>query len=405
MKICRSCWLLLPALLFFGCGGNAAWPPVPLSGEDLASAHAGLRDHFTGIHDHEFEVPAELRGRIDAALSPLAEQLDPAPELSVLLVNNPDADAGCIAGGQIFLSLGLLAFTEHADELAGALALALTACGDASEDWRRRERSRLPEIDTRDPLMVFYRDLRLREQASLYNQLVRKGCGRGRNCQGQAREWLAGADVGADGLGRLLARIGDSWPDAAVLHRFGGAAAPGGTVVDGDFRALVAPFAEQRVMLGHLRDARWELLTGEVIEAYRANLRASIIESDSWLPLLMEARVDLVNVHPEYTLRKLGQLQDVYSDRASIQLYEGIARWQMGQVTQARELLEASLESRPTVSGHYYLGRLIAPFGERELAVKHLRVAIDAGAIHPYSEDAAARLTELEAGESPRSRR
>lgn len=400
MNICRSGWIGLAVLLCFGCDGSSV-PPMTLSAEDEAAARGWLRAHFTAIHDHEFEPPAELDAQVERALAALAAQLESVPGLSVLWLNNPDADAGCIAGGQLFLTIGLLAFVEHPDELAGALALALTACGEANDDWRRRASSELPELDRQDPLMIAYRDLRLNEQASLYRQLVRPGCGGGRDCHSQAHVWLTGAGIDPAGLDRLLARVGENWPDAAVIYRFDGyPESPGGTGADNDFLALVAPYKAMREILGHLRDARWELLTGDLREAYRANLRARRIDSESWLPLIMQARLDLENFHPEYTQRELRGLREVYTDGPSLDLYQGIARWQQHHVDEAVPYLEASIEARPTVSGHYHLGRIFALRNEREQAMMHFRIALQGGEIHPYGRDAATRLAALENGQS-----
>lgn len=400
MNICRSCWIGLAALLCLGCGGHTE-SPVTLSTEDEAAARGWLREHFTGIHDHEFELRDELNVHIDAALAALAARLEPVQELSVLRVNNPDADLGCIAGGQLFLTVGLLAFVEHPDELAGALALASTACDEANEDWVRRADGELPELDLYDPLMIVYRDLRLREQAPLYRQLVRRGCARGRDCQHQAHDWLAAAGIDPAGLDRLLARIGESWSDAAVIFRFDGyPESPGEIDTDEDFQALVAPYTAMREMLSRVRDARWVLLTGELIEAYRANLPAYADDGGSWLPRIMQARLDLVNVHPEYTRRELRKLEDVYTDVPNLDLYRGISRWQRNRIAEAAPHLEASVEARPTVSGHYYLGRIFELRNEPEQAVMHFRIAQQGGEIHPYSRDAANRLATLDNGVS-----
>lgn len=389
--------LLLPLLVLILTGCSGTWHPVPLDESDQLQAEQELYPRFLIVHDLDTPPGDELARDVDRILTALSPLMEGEPELDLVITNEPDADAGCLAGGKVFLSRGLVAWLQNADELLGAVALGATACGQASETWRQRTSTGFPEMDTQSWLFFRYRDYRLESIRDLYAQLVATGCGQRLDCYERAESLIREAGGEPAALHDLVRRIHEEWPVNALVDRFG--APPGngsGPPPDTAWRASLGEIAEQKPSMDKLRDVQGYLLEGQLLPAYSAILEARQTDFSEFIAGLVYMRLNLDNYHPEYGLRDLDRVLALRPDYPDGEYYRGVARIQQGLRGEAREHFEASLEVLPRVSTHYYLGILEERRGNIDLAVEHFRQVIPAGEHHPHWEHADGRLVELD---------
>lgn len=383
--------LLAAGCEFPGAGG------VALDEAEQAAAEASLYPRFLILQDLEAEVPETMDAEIGAVLAALAPVLPEAPDLEAVVTREPDADGGCLAGGRLFISRGLLSWVHDRDELAAALALAATACESASGRWREREAMKLPELDENHRLMQRYRDYRVQANAPLYAQAVATGCGEGRDCHGLAAEWLAAAGFADSGPPRLHRRIRQGWPDAAWLVRFPGAPAadpgPADGVADGEAYRLVNGWREGLEWLVQVRDS---IDSGELRAGYRALIQARRQLDAEWAVRMATVRLNLANLHPETSQRELRTLEAIWGEHPHGDYWWGMIWMQMRSTATGVQRLEASLEVLPRASAHYQLGRHMEFRNRPEQAVTHYRAVTQAGELHPDASSAAVRLAALE---------
>lgn len=390
-------------LLLAGCFGDTAWPPVALSESDRNAAESDLYPRFLVVHDMIAERPETLDQRLGQHAKALSALIPDTPQLHIEITNEADADAGCLAGGWIFLSRGLVSRIEHDDELAGIIALAATQCGRASRDWRRREELALPPLTPDNWLMQRYRDFRVEAGVPLYRTLVRAGCGTENDCHARAHEWLQGTAGSSAGLRRLLERIASQWPNAAVLERFGD---PDASTIEldtatptPDNQALateLSGFRELRTGFDHLREAWRQIIDGEVRAAYRANIAAFRETDQHWVTRLMQARLDLINMHPFYSERRIRELKAERPDYPYYGYWEAWIDLQSKRWSRGIEQAAESLEYLPRADLHFLLGRILEFRRRPDEARPHYRAAIAAGEIHPDADEARVRLQALE---------
>ncbi|MDT8409771.1 MAG: hypothetical protein RQ741_09260 [Wenzhouxiangellaceae bacterium] len=420
-------------LLLAACAPGPDQAEVALAPGDREAAQKWLYPAFEQSHGALIELDGTIEAGLLRVLDRLAltgddaEAAPPAHDYQLVWTANADADAGCLADGRIFISRGLLAWLESTDELAGVVAVAMQQCPAASQAWRKRDEARPAPLDLDDPLMLRYRDFRLPANAALYNQLV-LNC-RSPGCIEAATGRVRQAGFDAAHLARLAARLRQHRPASAWLARIGErqqgtAGSVDGPIVDhlideiadaaadatvdpignlpGDadadeFARLVEGFRSQREGLVELAAARQLLLDGDLLEAYRANIRARRVLGATPAVLMMQAELDLANYHPDYAQRILQGLEGDGVEILGEHYWWGWTHSQLKRQHQAIEALRQSIRSCPRVSAHYMLAELLVRAGEADEAVEHFRLVAEAGALHPFSASAASRLAQLEA--------
>lgn len=383
--------LLAAGCELLGAGG------VALDEGDQAAAEASLYPQFLILQDLEAELPDAMDAEIGEVLAGLQPVLPEAPDLQAVVTREPDADGGCLAGGRLFVSRGLLSWVQDRDELAAALALAATACEAASGRWRDRETLALPALDEENLLMQRYSDFRLEANAPVYVQAVATGCGAGRDCHGLAAEWLAAAGFAESGLARLHRRVRAGWPRAAWLARFPGTPAGDPDAVDGTggsepYRAV----NDWREGLEWLIGVRDSIQSGELRAGYRALIQARRQLDAEWSVRMATVRLNLANLHPETSQRELRTLEAIWGEHPHGDYWWGMIWMQMRSTATGVQRLEASLEVLPRASAHYRLGRIMEFRKEPERAAVHYRAVTQAGELHPDASSAAVRLAALE---------
>ncbi len=394
-------WALTAAACLILSGCSQQWPATELDDAGLQEAEERLYPAFGVIHDLEYEPEEALAGIRDEVLEALREARrsdEDDAALSLVVVHNPDADAGCLAGGRLFISHGLATRLENTDEFRSVMALAATACGQASEIWADREQIGLPEDEEQGWLVRRYADYRLDSRAALYRQLVARGCGDGLDCRSRAEEWLGSMGSPAEAMDAVFHRIESEWPDAAVLERFGPARSEQeGAGEDSSWQSAIEPLVEIQPFMDGLRTTQQRLVEGNVSEAHSRIIRARrAAEHPRWLSNLTYMRMNLANRHPEYAARDLQRILDEQPDYPMEAYYRGMAELQMGRRGAGRDLLAESLEVLPRVSSHYYLGLTLARLRDPEGAKEHFRRASTAGAFHPDHSDIIARLEAMD---------
>lgn len=377
-----------------GCQWFDRTPAIILDETDLRDARGQLYPQWLIAQDFQPVRPEALNAWIGERLTRLTATSEDIPELEFVITREADADAGCMAGGRLFISQGLLAWVEYPDELDALLALALAACSQASDYWRKRHRGDLLPLEHSQWLMNRYRDFRLKANSGFYNQLVAVGCGRGIHCDEQARQSLFRAGLEDSGLHRLRQRVLAQWPDAAWLSRFPGAepSPVGSGRQDPELDKLLDVFRARREGLGHAREIRRHWHAGELREAYRAQIRTRRRIDDDWLVMMNQIRLDLTNFHPDYAQRDMQRMSAQFGDHPEDQYWWGRIDTQLRRTPDALTRLNNSLDTLPRVSTHFYLARLLDIGQSPEQAVSHYRQIMVAGPIHPYHERAAARL-------------
>ncbi|MGB0513844.1 MAG: tetratricopeptide repeat protein, partial [Wenzhouxiangellaceae bacterium] len=314
----------------------------------------------------------------------------------VWVIDDPDIDVGCLPGGLVWLSEGLLALARDRGEVLGALVFASRLCPAASQLWREREHSRL--VDDRENHWLFqrYRDYRLPSNAPLYNLMVTAACDRG--CAAGLDQDMQAVDGDPDAWRRLLARVQALSPDAALLLRLNRDQVPlvepeGGASAPSDW---LQPFHQRRDALLELAQSRRKLWADSLHEAYRAGLRARRQLPDSLRLQLHQAELDLANRHSEYAQRILENLQRDGYEIPNAGYWWGWVHLNLRRREQAASQLEQSLEQLARVSAHYRMGEALFRLHRRDEARMHYNTVLQAGPLHPEHIRAQARLDSME---------
>lgn len=386
--------ITLAAVVLAGCqlGGDES---VSLDAEDQASAEQVLYPRFDLAHAAPRELGAELQQKLDEVLNQLVSGSETTTEAAFDLVvtAEPDADAGCMAGGRLFVSEGLLAWVQTADELAAALAVAMHQCPRASRLWRQRDGMSLVEFNPESELMNRYVDYRLNANASLFNQAVAAGCAQA-DCVGAVSGPLAAGGFAPQALSDLYARIQAAWPQAAWLERVAlEPQPPSGQSSDPIWVRLLKEYAAKRDGLAELAEIRRQISRGRLHPAYQASLRAMRALGRTYETEMMQAELDLHNLHPYYTERILQRVETQFGAIAHSEYYWGWTHAQLKRRDLARELLLRSIEILPKVSAHHFLAQEWMLMNDHELAIQHLNHVLEAGQHHPYAADAEMFLT------------
>lgn len=381
------CVTLICLFAITACSGGSD-KPVSLDADDQKNADERLYPQFDIAHAMPIQLAPELQQNVDQILTRV---IDPVNELSdqhaysLVVTAEPDADAGCLAGGRIFVSEGLLAWTRHPDELAAVLAVASEQCSMASQVWRQRAQIELAEFDPASLLMARYIDYRLNSNTALFNQLVTRGCGNA-DCINAASERLADAAISPEHLDRLAARIHRAWPKSVWLERIGieHIKASDSDQDDLSWQQLIEPHAMKLKGLGSLAEARRMISAGNLTEAYKATRDARRAFGKTLETELMQAEVDLHNRHGFYSERIFEKLESTYGNLPHRNFYWGWAYAQANRGAHGLNELNESLSTLPKVTTHYYIGMLYLRRRMTEDALESLEKVVEAGEGHPY---------------------
>ncbi|GEM_PF-4722237 len=387
-------WLLILLLAAFmaACQSDQA-QRIVLSEQDQAAAIDSLYPRFDLAHAAPIELQPELQQLMDGVLDNLAAQFLPdAAErpFTLVVTAEPDADAGCIAGGRLFVSKGLLSWIENADEMAGVLAIALHQCAAASQSWRQRDRQQLVAFEENSELMTRYIDYRLNANASLFNQAVLRGCGSA-DCSSVVQPLLEAAGYQPAALSTLAGQLQQAWPLAPWLERTGidgSIAANEENRIDPEWARLLIDHYNNRFGYERFAEVRRQISLGELILAYRASLDAMRELGRTYETSLLQAELDLHNLHPYYSERIFRRIEADHGEIIHGDYYWGWAHAQLKRRDQAIEMLNNSIEILPKVSAHHFLGQQYILENNLDLADQHLNHVLEAGPSHPYSADA-----------------
>ncbi|NKI36498.1 hypothetical protein HFP89_15110 [Wenzhouxiangella sp. XN79A] len=387
--------VLVTVLWLAGCGGRDDGR-IALGPDDQAAAEDELYPAFRAIQV-DVEPPGEaLDALFRAAFEPLQAGLPEGASPVLWTTGEADADAGCLAGGRIFVTQGLLAWIEHPDELTGALAAALGQCPAARRAWEARDRAELAPVDGEHALLARYRDYRLPENAALMAQLMLRGCG-GRDCFAAATERLEAAGRSADGLARLGQRLAAQRPDAAWLDRLGRRAfPPAAAAVGNGLAGVLDDVHAKREGLGQLAEVKRAMYAGELGDAYRRVLRARRALDNEFEAELVFAELSLLNYHPDSAERSIERLLATGRELPQADFLWGVQAAQSRRVELGRQRLEASLSTLPRVFAHFQLAILLHRSWETDAALPHYRIVAAAEPGHPSSAPAASYIAQIE---------
>ncbi len=386
---------LVLVLLLVACGPRDDGR-IGLAPEDQSAADGELYPTFKAIQVDVRPVAEPLAALFLEAWAPLASSLPEGTTVELWTTGEADADAGCLAGGRIFVTQGLLAWIEHPDELTGALAAALGQCPAARRAWEGRARAVLAPVEAEHPLLARYRDYRLAENAALMAQLLLRGCG-GRDCVAAAAERLQAAGRGADGLARLGHRLVEQRPEAAWLDRLGTSTFPPAEDATGaGLDGVLDSFHAKREGLGQLASVKRAMYAGDLGDAYRQVLRARRALNNEFEAELVFAELSLLNYHPDSAERSIERLQASGRRIPQADFLWGVQAAQSRQRDVGQRRLEASLETLPRIFAHFQLAILLHRAWENDAALPHYRIVAAAEPGHPSSAPAASYIDQIE---------
>lgn len=392
-------WILAAGLMV-GCGrgpGNLA----PLNAEERTRVEAELLPRFERMHGARIAVsPAAeqgLNGLLQQLLS--GSQKTRAPEaFQVWVTQVPDIDAGCLPGGTLWLTEGLVAELDNPVLLAAAMAWGLVQCPAADRAWRDREDLRLPPDRDGDPLAARYRDFRLNSNALLYTLLTAIGCPV-RRCELELRQRLNTAGFGEAAWDQLLTVLRADHPQAALVIRTQMFAATGASEAEASAPAWLAEFTPRRDGLVALAESRRRLDAGALLEAYRAGLRARSLLEDGPQVQMHQAELDLTNRHFEYGQRILERLERDGHEVPHADFWWGWVHVSLRRREQAVEHFERALDQLPRVSAHYRHAEALRRLARYDQAERNYRKVLEAGPLHPDYERARIRLQRMDDAE------
>jgi len=398
MRTARPSNLLLLVLvaLLMGCGGAADMSKVALGEGEQAEVRDWLLPRFELAVAPRRELADGVARGLDGARQKLNASAGDGVNYDVRVIDDPDIDAGCLPGGLVWLSEGLLAVARDRDEVIGALVFASRMCPAASRLWRQRDDARLVEDRENHWLYQRYRDYRLPANAPLYNLMVTASCSRA--CAHGLDEQILAAGVEPDAWRRLLVRIHELSPDAALLLRLDHDRIPLTTPEGGSGPAddWLASFHQRRDALLELADSRRHLWADSLLEAYRAGLRARRQLPDSLRLQLHQAELDLANRHPDYGQRILKALQKSGETIPHAGYWWGWVHLDLRRREEAEVSLKKSLDELPRVTAHYRLGDALLRLRRLDEARTHYNTVLEAGELHPEFIRAQARLDSMD---------
>jgi len=389
--------VLLAALLAFSiaCSGDARMPEsAALPDDQLDEVAKWLMPRFELAHGASIELSEEAAAGLEYVLRQLEAGTGDPHRHSIRVTQAADLDAGCLPGGTVWLSEAVLANVDDQAQLAAVIAWGLVQCPAASHAWQQRSRLKLVPDREGDPLAQRYRDFRLPANVLLYNALVSTGCAVP-DCDAKLRGLLDSAGLGAPVWDGLLTRLRAQHPESALVIRTRALAATGNAAEAGPKVPWLAPFAERREGLIELAESRRRLDAGDLLEAYRAGLRARRALEDSPQLQLHQAELDLTNRHFEYGQRILERLEG-----DGVQIPHADFWWGWVHVTLRRrelavERFERALDQLPRVSAHYWHAEALRRLVRLEEAEQHYRAVLEAGPLHPDHERARIRLSRM----------
>lgn len=389
--------LVLGALLSFSiaCSGDSRMPEsAALPEPQQAEVERVFMPRFELAHGARIEVSDEVASALDQLLRQLESALEEPHRHSVWITQVADIDAGCLPGGTVWLTEGLLAKLDDLSQLAAAMAWGMVQCPAASGTWLQRERLDLVADREGDPLAQRYRDFRLPANVALYNLLTATGC-TVPDCDTRVRSLLEAAGFGAASWDGLLTRLRAEHPDSALVIRTRELAVTGATAATGTSVPWLAAFAERRQGLVELAESRRRLDAGDLLEAYRAGIRARRALEDSPRLQMHQAELDLANRHFEYGQRILERLEGEGVEVPHVDFWWGWVHVTLRRREQAAERFERALDQLPRVSAHYWHAEALRRLARLEEAERNYRAVLEAGPLHPDHERARIRLSRM----------
>ena len=388
------------AILFFaflaGCGDAGRSERVALDEADRLAVEEWLLPRFELAVAPSLELAAPVAAEFDTVMERIAVLAEQGVAYDLRITDDPDIDAGCLPGGLIWLSEGLLAVVRDRDEALAAIVFASSKCADSNRMWRERDDAELVADRENDPIYLRYRDFRLRANAPLYNLMVTSGCDRDCATALDGRILAVDGDTGA--WRRLLARAVALAPDSALAWRIGSMGVPtndsGASAAEGE--EWLAGFHERRDALLELATSRRALWARDLLPAYRAGLRARRALPDSVRLQIHQAELDLTNRHPEYGERILVGLENKGKQIPHAGYWWGWVHLNLRRRPEAAASLEQSIEVLPRVSAHYRLGDALLRMHRHEQARAQYNIVLQAGQMHHYYIRARARLEDLD---------
>lgn len=391
---------ILAAGLTVGCGRGPADIP-PLDAEERAQVEAELLPRFELMHGARLALTEAAEAGLGELLQRLQAgsegETSPAP-LRVWVTRAPDIDAGCMPGGTLWLTEGLVAKIDDPSQVAAAMAWGMTQCPAADRAWRDRDGQRLVPDREGDVLSLRYRDYRVPANAMLYNLMVATGCPF-RNCDVELRERMKRGGFEDSAWDRLLTLLRADHPEAGLVIRTRALAATGVVESSAATPAWLAEFAPRRDGLIELAESRRQLDADNLLEAYRAGIRARRLLEDGVQLQMHQAELDLANRHFEYGQRILERLERQGLAVPHADFWWGWVHVTLRRREQAIERFEPAIEALPRVSAHYWIAEAQRRLMRLEEAERNYRIVLEAGPLHPDHERARIRLSRMDAAE------
>lgn len=384
------------ALVLAGCGGAGRSDRVALDEADRLAVEEWLLPRFELAVAPPLSLDPPVAAEIDLLMDRIALLAEEGVSYELRVIADPDLDAGCLPGGLIWLTEGLLTVARDRDEVLTAIVYASSKCADSNRMWRQRADAELVADRENNPIYLRYRDYRLHANAPLYNLMVTSGCDRDCASALDGRILAVEGDTGA--WRRLIARAVALSPDSALAWRIGSMQVPSTSTATAaaDGEEWLAQFHQRREALLELAASRRSLWARDLLPAYRAGLRARNALPDSVRLQLHQADLDLTNRHPEYGQRILVALEDEGKQIPHAGYWWGWVHLNLRRRPEAAASLEQSIEELPRVSAHYRLGDALLRMHRREEARAQYNVVLEAGELHHYYIRARARLEDLD---------
>ena len=388
--------LIVLGICLVGCGEAGRSDRVALDEADRLAVEEWLLPRFELAVASGIALSQPVAAELDRAMGRVALLAEEGETYDLRVIDDPDIDAGCLPGGLIWLTEGLLAVVGDRDEALAAIVYASSKCADSNRMWRQRADAELVADRENNPIYLRYRDYRLHANAPLYNLMVTSGCDRDCASALDGRILAVEGDTGA--WRRLIARAVALSPDSALAWRIGSMQVPSTNTATAaaDGEEWLAQFHQRREALLELAASRRSLWARDLLPAYRAGLRARNALPDSVRLQLHQADLDLTNRHPEYGQRILVALEDEGKQIPHAGYWWGWVHLNLRRRPEAAASLEQSIEELPRVSAHYRLGDALLRMHRREEARAHYNVVLEAGELHHYYIRARARLEDLD---------
>jgi len=387
---------VLLATLLAACGGAGESSRVALDEADRIAVQDWLLPRFELAVAPRLALAAPAAAELDGIREQIAVLAEEGLEYDLWVVDDPDIDAGCLPGGVLWLTEGLLSVARDRSEVLTATVFASSKCADSSRMWRGRADQALVDDRDHDPIYLRYRDYRLRSNAPLYNLMVSSGCDR--DCASALDGRILAVEGDSGAWRRLLARTVELAPDSALAWRIGSMRVPStdDSMASDAAEDWLEPFHRRREALLDLAESRRHLWARDLLPAYRAGLRARNVLPDSVRLQMHQAELDLANRHPEYGQRILTALERQGKSIPHAGYWWGWVHLNLRRRPEAAASLEQSIEKLPRMTAHYRLGDALLRMHRPEEARAQYEIALEAGTLHPYYIRAQARLEDLD---------